>query len=68
MLLLIVSEDQLVAVCLDFFIAGSQTTSNTLGFALLAMVRHPDVQAKVQRCLDEAVVPGSCPSFTEEKR
>ncbi|CAH0383071.1 unnamed protein product [Bemisia tabaci] len=64
----IFNEDQLVAVCLDFFIAGSQTTSNTLGFALLAMVRHPDVQTKVQRCLDDAVAPGTCPSFTEEKR
>ncbi|XP_072161223.1 probable cytochrome P450 305a1 isoform X2 [Bemisia tabaci] len=63
----IFNEDQLVAVCLDFFIAGSHTTSDTLGFALLAMTRYPDVQAKVQRCLDAAVLPGTAPDFTEEK-
>lgn len=41
------TEEQLIMVCLDFFIAGSQTTSNTLSFALLNMVLHQEVQERV---------------------
>lgn len=40
-------------VCLDLFIAGSQTSSNTIDFAILMMLLHPDIQAKVQKILDE---------------
>ncbi|XP_067004472.1 probable cytochrome P450 305a1 isoform X2 [Anabrus simplex] len=40
--------DQLIVVCLDFFIAGSQTTSNTLDFAFLLVLLHPDIQKKVR--------------------
>lgn len=51
---LFISEDQLVMICLDIFVAGSQTTSNTLDFAFLQMILHPDIQIKVQTCLDAA--------------
>jgi len=49
----------LIAVCLDLFIAGSSTTSGTLDFAILAMARWPDVQAKIQSILDEIQPPGT---------
>lgn len=41
-------------VCLDVFIAGAETTSNTLDFAFLNMLLYPEVQKKVHQCLDEA--------------
>lgn len=47
------TNDQLLMVCLDLFIAGSQTTSNTLDFAFLMMLLHPDIQSKAQALLDE---------------
>ncbi|VVC37362.1 Cytochrome P450, E-class, group I,Cytochrome P450,Cytochrome P450, conserved site [Cinara cedri] len=53
------TEEQLIAVCLDLFIAGSTTTSSTLDFAILAMARWPDVQAKVRLTLDEIQPPGT---------
>lgn len=40
-------------LCLDIFIAGSASTSNTLDFAFLAMIIHPEVQEKVFNCLDD---------------
>lgn len=52
-------EEQLIAVCLDLFIAGSYTISSTLNFAILAMAQWPDVQAKVQFTLDEIQPPGT---------
>ncbi|XP_025194392.1 probable cytochrome P450 305a1 [Melanaphis sacchari] len=53
------TEEQLVAVCLDLFFAGSSTISGTLDFAILAMARWPDVQAKVRSILDEIQPPGT---------
>ncbi|KAF2901223.1 hypothetical protein ILUMI_04967 [Ignelater luminosus] len=46
------SIQQLLMICLDLFIAGSNATSNTIDFALLTMLLHPDIQDKVQDSLD----------------
>lgn len=40
------TDDQLIMICLDLFIAGATTTSTTLDFIFLAMLLHPDVQQK----------------------
>lgn len=45
-------DEQLVMVCLDLFIAGAETTSNTIDFAILMMLLHPDIQLKAQEHLD----------------
>nr|CAD7448350.1 unnamed protein product [Timema bartmani] len=47
------TESQLVALCKDLFAAGSETTSNTLSFAIMFMVLNPTVQARVHTELDE---------------
>lgn len=52
-------------VCMDLFIAGSQTTSNTLDYAFLMMLLHPDVQTKVQQCLDEEIVKDTLLSYAD---
>ena len=39
----------------DLFLAGSETTSTTLNWAVLYMVRYPEIQAKVQEELDTVV-------------
>ena len=48
----------LVNVLIDFFIAGSETTSTTLNWAMLFMIQYPDIQDKVRKEL-EAVTGGS---------
>ncbi len=37
------SDDQLVLLLMDLFMAGSETTSKTLEWACLFMVKHPEV-------------------------
>ena len=32
----------------DFFAAGSETTSTTMGWALYFMLKHPEVQTKIR--------------------
>ena len=49
------SQEQLLSLCIDFFQAGSETTSNTLAFGILYMLHHPKVLRKVQRELDNVV-------------
>lgn len=49
------SERQLLAICLDMFVAGSETTTKTMGFAFLYLIRDPSIQAKVQAEIDEVI-------------
>lgn len=49
------SEKQLLAVCLDMFIAGSETTNKSLGFIMLYLIREPEIQQKMQEEIDRVV-------------
>lgn len=49
------TKEQLLALCVDFFQAGSETTSNTLAFGILYMLHHPQVMIQVQQELDRVV-------------
>ncbi|XP_055385573.1 methyl farnesoate epoxidase-like [Condylostylus longicornis] len=42
------TAEQLLIICLDFFQAGSETTSNTLGFGLIYMLHYPEILEKVR--------------------
>ncbi|XP_069701146.1 methyl farnesoate epoxidase-like isoform X2 [Periplaneta americana] len=57
--------DQLVMVCMDFFIAGVLTTSTTLDFLFATMLRHPDAQRRVQAELDSVVGRDRLPDFSD---
>ncbi|KAJ1087228.1 hypothetical protein NDU88_000413 [Pleurodeles waltl] len=50
-------EANLVQVVMDLFFAGSDTTAVTLLWALLYVVKYPNVQEKVQRELDDVLDP-----------
>ena len=39
-------REQLVNVCLDFFLAGAETTSTTLMWCVMYMSLYPDVQVR----------------------
>lgn len=62
------TEEQLVMVCLDMFLAGSYTTSNTLNFALMLLVLHPDVQSKCFKDIYNNVEKGRLPSLTDRQK
>nr|WCC58048.1 cytochrome P450 [Pharsalia antennata] len=62
------TEEQLVMVCLDIFIAGAQTTSTTLDFAFLVMILYPDVQSKVHACLDQAFKKSEDVNYSDRVR
>ena len=47
--------EQLTTICLDFFEAGSETTSTTLTWAVMYMALYPTVQEKCQLEIDENI-------------
>ncbi|XP_072930634.1 probable cytochrome P450 305a1 [Epargyreus clarus] len=61
------TEDQLKIICLDVLIAGGQTTSNLMDFAVLAALRHPDVQEKLYREINE-VLGDDVPCWADTSR
>lgn len=62
------SEEGLIVTCHDFFVAGGDTTNNTLVFCLLYMVLHPQVQNAVQEELDSVVGQDRRPSVEDRQR
>ena len=58
--------DNLKVTLFDLFLAGSETTSTTLTWAALYMVRYPEVQRKVQEELDEVVGFQRLPSMKDK--
>ncbi|KAM6217055.1 cytochrome P450 2J2-like [Rhynchocyon petersi] len=55
-------EENLVCSTLDLFIAGTETTSTTLRWALLYMAMNPEVQEKVQAEIDKVIGQSQLPS------
>lgn len=48
-------KENLLHMLVDLFLAGTETTSTTLAWAILYMVREEEVQKKVQEELDRVV-------------
>jgi len=53
-------------LCVDLFIAGSETTSNTLEFAILYMILNPKVQAKVFQEIEAVIGLQEKPTLAHE--
>ncbi|XP_049828980.1 methyl farnesoate epoxidase-like [Schistocerca gregaria] len=62
------TESQLLMLCYDMFTAGAETTSNSLRFAFLMMLRHPDVLERVHKEIKEAVGVDRLPTLEDKDR
>ncbi|XP_056136444.1 cytochrome P450 2U1 [Lampris incognitus] len=60
------TEDYLFYIIGDLFIAGTDTTTNSVLWLLLYMVIYPDIQEKVQEEIDEVVGRDRIPSLTDK--
>ncbi|CAL8121418.1 unnamed protein product [Orchesella dallaii] len=60
----IFTEEQLVALVNDFFLAGAETTASTTAWCLLFLLTNPEVQKKLQEEIDRVVPNGTF--LTEE--
>lgn len=59
------SDEQLLALCLDFFQAGTETTSNTLAFGIIYMLHNPHVLEKIYAELDVKIGSNRNPRLSD---
>ncbi|XP_040148939.1 cytochrome P450 2U1 isoform X2 [Ictidomys tridecemlineatus] len=60
------NEDYLFYIIGDLFIAGTDTTTNSLLWCLLYMSLNPDVQEKVHEEIERVIGPDRPPSLTDK--
>ena len=60
------ADDQLNKVIGDLFGAGTETTSTTMLFALIFMMREPDVLCHVQQEIDDVIGRERPPSMSDK--
>ncbi|KAJ8277866.1 hypothetical protein GJAV_G00081020 [Gymnothorax javanicus] len=58
-------EENLCFCTLDLFVAGTETTSTTLNWGLLFMMKYPDIQEKVQAEIDRVIGQSRLPSLAD---
>ncbi|KAG2460795.1 CP2K1 protein, partial [Polypterus senegalus] len=61
------NERNMIVVSSNLFAAGTETTSTTLRWALLLMMKYPEVQEKVHREIDNVIGKERCPQFEDRK-
>ncbi|XP_048833563.1 cytochrome P450 2J2-like isoform X2 [Brienomyrus brachyistius] len=59
------NEESLCYCTFDLFLAGTETTSTTLYWSLLYMIKYPDIQEKVQAEIDSVVGRSRQPSMAD---
>ncbi|XP_007478162.2 cytochrome P450 2C44-like [Monodelphis domestica] len=58
--------ENLAAIGVDLFGAGTTTTSTTLAFSLFLILKHPEVQDKIHEEIDQVIGPHRIPSIKDK--
>ncbi|GMS94014.1 hypothetical protein PENTCL1PPCAC_16189, partial [Pristionchus entomophagus] len=61
------TKDQLYAVCHDFFLAGQETTTTTLRWAMLLMAANQDKQENIREEIMRVVGSSRLPSMADKR-
>ncbi|XP_056132283.1 cytochrome P450 2J2-like [Lampris incognitus] len=58
-------ERNLVLCCMDLFLAGTETTSKTLQWGLIYLIKYPHIQDKVQAEIDRVIGQSCRPTMAD---
>ncbi|KAM9598818.1 cytochrome P450 2W1-like [Morphnus guianensis] len=61
-------DANILASALDLLMAGTETTSTTLQWAILLLMKYPDIQKKVHAEIERVLGPGCLPTFEDRKK
>jgi cytochrome P450 len=58
-------EEQLIVMCMDLFLAGTETTASSLGYFFLYLMQHPEEQEKMRQEIFRVVGRDRLPSLDD---
>ncbi|XP_063877135.1 cytochrome P450 2L1-like isoform X1 [Scylla paramamosain] len=64
----VLSVKELLVVVIDLFVAGTETTSSTLRWAILYLAKYPEIQRRVHREIDEVLPRGTIPQYHDRTK
>ncbi|XP_067306109.1 cytochrome P450 2G1-like [Pseudorasbora parva] len=59
--------DNMLGTVINLFVAGTETTSTTIRYALMLMIKHPHIQEQMQREIDQVIGQNRIPTMEDRK-
>jgi len=61
-------DEQLAVTCTDLLFPAATTVSSTLNFSMVFLLKHPEVQSKMQQEMDKEVGRDRLPTLDDRAR
>ena len=62
-----ITEDHIKEAVADTFVSGAETTTTVIGWVILYLLRHPEIQTKIHQELDRVIGPNRLPGLSDRK-